>query len=88
MAIGTIKTQGIKTATVTANVTASGAFSIGTYTDRVIVGFRSNFGYGGFVFTNGDTWGIRFVQVAADASKIYPAPATNNVTVTYYYLPK
>lgn len=88
MATGTIKPQGIKTATVTGNVASSGAFQIGTFTDRIVVAFESSFNYGGFIYTNGNSYSIRFVQVASDNSKIFPAPATNNVTVTYYYLPR
>lgn len=86
MASGKLKEINVFSGTKTGSVSASGSFTIGAFTDRVIIGFTSSYNYGGFVYTNGNEWRVRFIQVASDNSKIYPAPASSNVTVTYFYV--
>lgn len=86
MASGKLTEIKVFSDTKTGSVTATGNFTIGEFTDRVIIGFISSYNYGGFVYTNGNEWRVRFIQVASDNSKIYPAPASSNVTVIYFYV--
>lgn len=86
MASGKITATKVLSGTMTGSVSASGTFTIGEFADRVIIGFISSYNFGGFIYTNGNVWRVRFIQVSSDNSKIYPAPASSDVTVTYFYV--